>query len=327
MSSLTRLLLSLGVLHAGVVFVDSSTVKCELTPTTQDDLLTIEYRVGGKRLHLIVDTGSASTVLFGTHPAGSGHHLRVPFQHSSVDISALDSDPIAGFLACKNTHIPISKPSTLISVKDADTSSSSFKGLDSIAHGIIGLGQEALRVVGGPEPFLFSPHVPAWSTVRISRGRIEFDRRNGLLPLHVMPVVSRLYWATDVMDLYVGAHLIDITGIVAVFDTGSNFFGLSPLLHRAVTNRISASRCSDAINLSMLSLNGSPVRISYEPTDYLAGPGCGNLAIQTILQSGFGDINTREVFIIGTRGLGQRTMGIHKGDPAKSEPGFLISFN
>lgn len=288
---------------------------CPLQHSRKDELLTVQYQPDpGKILNLIIDTGSAGTILFDHSANGLGDTVgSVAFQGYRIGLVHSHN---RGSLICQGSNLDITRP---------DVTTGFNSGLDSVADGIVGLGQRALQRALGDEgalPFLFSESAPAWSSIYICQNDIRFvSGQHFRRPFNYFPLVSQYYWATSIASLLVGSNELVTSSTAVVFDTGSNFFGFSPTLFVDVTRDLFNNSCKDDL---VLNIHGQEVKFS--PAEYLVEDNCGDFAIGEIDPSPLGDLSRSEVMIVGTRGLRIHEFGIHKGTSSRNDV-LSISFN
>lgn len=284
---------------------------CPLQRSRKDELLTVQYQPDpGRILDLIIDTGSGGTILFDHSANGIRDTVRsVGFQGNRIGLVHSHN---RGSLVCQGLHLDVTSP---------DLTTGNNRDLETVADGILGLGQRALRE-DGALPLLFSPSAPEWCSVYISQNDIRFVADQHLRgALNYFPLVSQYYWATHLGSLLVGSAELVTRSTAVVFDTGSNFFGFSETLFVHVTEGLSKNSCNDDL---VLNIHGQEVR--FMPEEYLVAGSCGDFAIGKIDPSPLGDLSGSEVMIVGTRGLRNHEFGIHKRTSSRNDV-LSISFN
>lgn len=286
-----------------------ASIECPLR-SNADELLLIGTE-------LIVDTGSADTILLG----GSGmvESLgRIEYQGLSFR-EARASRPVV----IEGCSAPLLVPRA----HEAE-----MLGGRPMGKGILGLGREKLG-----DSMLFSPELAAWNTLSIqvapTGGGMLILKDANLRPVKpTLTLNSMYYWSTDLNEIHIGTFPVKPTRKTAViFDTGSNYFGISPGLYETVTEALLKDDCHPQLTLTVKSTTGEHVKLSYNSNIYAQDPapelryGTCSLAIGKIDQRNFGDLANHDIVIIGTRGLKGKTLNIHKS--SKNEYGFLISIN
>jgi hypothetical protein len=171
--------------------------------------------------------------------------------------------------------------------------------------------------------FLFSSDAPDWTYVAIhmtsSEGYLIFGSGEDKTNEGRVPVVSDYYWAADILSISIGGSKIDRQNVVVIFDTGSNYFGVSRGILRSLITKIQDKECRDELMLQMT----DSVHVSFAPEVYTRNGQCDDLAISEIDQSRFGDLASREVIIVGTRGLRGKTLIINR-DSSKKDSFYIL---
>ena len=284
-SCMMKALVLLGIFAVGV---RATFVECPLAFNDQELLVMVGP------IAMIVDTGSSETIVFGK--AGSSEYF-VDYQDMHLGVSPL------GSVAFNGCSAPLVVPHV----------SQSEGGLGG---GILGLGRAKLG-----NAFLFSQDAPRWKTMSITvdKNKSMFVLLDSNLRVgeFLLPVNSQYYWSTPLESITVAdARLLGTTSVI--FDTGSNFFGLSPGIYKSITDAIIRDGCK-----SDLVLEFGGVTLAYPPSVYSINASKCQLAIGEINQEKFGDLSNQEIVIIGTRGLMGKTINIHKS--SKNEYGFVMS--
>ena len=296
---------------------------CPLVSSRMDGLLTVPVtQPDGSLLYLIVDTGAAGPVFFGpAAPAAAGTSL-APIEYQQGEVGAVHPHIVAGSgmsLAC---DLRLALPNAVIGEP-------SPPDLRDVADGILGLGGPGF---GESSSFLYSKNAHPWSSVSITipstmTGPALHFRKQHLRTTvsQSVPVVSDYYWAADLNGIRVGDEPIaGLSNMVVVFDTGSNFFGLSPELLDKLRAAVVKSGCVKPISISLQ----SNVNLSFGPEQYTIERNCNDLAMAAIDRSRLGDLAQKNVLIVGTRGLEGKTLNLHRQSvTSKSGPKSRLGFN
>ena len=257
---------------------------------------------------LVVDTGASNSVVFeegGKQRSRPISSASKKVQYQEISVEANESDR-------KIQLVCWPKP---VEIGNVLVSTGGLGGPMNV-EGILGLGRAHTT------PWTsFSVQVPAdageTGTLILTTSHLR-----PVPPSNLLPLCSHDYWATTLVGLKIGAQPIVLPGgpTAVVFDTGSNFFGLSSALFKVVS--IDLSGCP-APTLTVILAGG--VELVYESSSYSEDPECGSLAVGEIDQKSLGDLAHGEVFVVGTRGLRGKTLSIFKS--AKSEFGFVMAVN
>jgi hypothetical protein len=282
-----------------------ASIMCPLVSSRMDGLLTVPVaQPDGSYLHLIVDTGAAGPIFFG--PAAPVGPSLASIEYQQGEIGSVRPHILAGSglsLACDlRLAIPnavIGEPTPL--------------DLRDVADGILGLGGPGF---GERSSFLYSNKAVPWSSVGITipsamtGPALHFRKQNLRTTVsQSVPVVSDYYWAADLNAIRVGDQPIQgLSDMVVVFDTGSNFFGLSPPLLDKLREAVVKSGCVKPISITLQ----SNINMSFGPEQYTIERNCNDLAMAAIDRSRLGDLSHKNVLIVGTRGLEGKNLNLHR---------------
>lgn len=287
-------------------------IICNLLPSFEDGLYTLPliHGDGDKAINLIVDTGSAGTMIFSKSepPLAKKDSSVFKFQNMQVGLIRPHSSS-SDYLDCSQ-KITLETP--LIGALNANND------ITNVADGIIGLGRLKLGTAKTSPPFLFSQYPPQWSTLTLSfpqspreNGKLTFSSINELHRNNAVPVVSEYYWAVRVLAI---SSITLEKPVVAIIDSGSNFIGLSDRLYQPVRDFVQNQLCPkrQGLDISLEGEGGHRALFFIERDQYAIGDACNDLAFTKIDSSKLGDLYDNDVIILGTRALAGKTVGIHK---------------
>jgi hypothetical protein len=285
---------------AGLQISAATVVTCPLVASRFDNLLVVPVTLqsNSQRKEFIVDTGSAGPLLFDSSDSDRPNEAITEFQ--GAQIGTVKQHQVLT-LACEPE----------ISITHSVAGAPNPRDLSGVADGILGLGGPGFGV---DNSFLFSQSTPTWNvaSVSISQGLASGTLKLSLQNIRpnksrLLPLVSKYFWAVEVSSIGIGSHALILTNpTTAVFDTGSNFFGLSPQLYKEFISMLKLTNCQERILLNLV----GEIQVVFEPSTFTLDNECMNLAISQIDQTKLGDISNHEVMVVGTRGLAGKAISL-----------------
>lgn len=284
-------------------------IRCSLN-LNPDELLTVPAVIGdSESREMVLDTGSFTNVVFGTQKRMAENNIsptELQFQILNVKKAFRSNQSVA--LQCERGRT-VPMPPTV------------FRAMQEPPSGLIG------GIVA------FSPKTLAkekWAQVAVSfpplgeniSPSLTFHSESNTHGVQI-PLNSYHYWSFRITSIRLGDTGILLTKPTSViFDTGTNYFGVSPGLWQSVT--LSLGQACTATSI-VLGTEETPDPLEFLHVPLMEGATCAP-AVFHIDQSRFaGALSHHEIILIGTRGLRGKTLSLHKH--TGKDPEFYLSLN
>ena len=353
--------LSFGSGFFGTVDPPEQILGCSLT-VTGDQLLSLPVGAGGVGdplstaqpyiVNMVVDTGAKHSLIFDPRipsqkrssysisPDGN----EVKFQTFVVEKRGVNTVPLSTTACNFVATIPQGSIEMAAPLKP-DYGLEAIQGLvglnlDAINGNSLFLTRpfEAIRSISIKFPSVLQPGVTSDGMMLIKSKKFAI---RGAYDGPYFHVNSRHYWSTIVTKLTIGKNKgnADIVipappgkNIAVVFDTGSNYFGVTDGLYADVQEAIRDGNAGFIIEMMRYfdtNTDSKPTPVSMKfPSDSMGNFNkdlIQGFLVEKIDQSQFDDLANFEIVVIGTRGLRGKTLSIFPNDSPAKVGEFLLS--
>jgi hypothetical protein len=331
-----------------------SVIVCKLG-ISRDQLLTFPIRSGYPTdplsvdspyvVDMVVDTGATHDLIFDPRVQAEKRNSysvspdggEIKFQTFVVEQRGFNTVPFIT-VAC---NVPVIIPQSSVTMAAALK-----QDPGEPIQGIVGFNQDSLR----DKTLFLTNAMPDWKSLAIEfppvlqpgsgSNAMVIMKQSGNIRGNTegpyMHVNSKHYWSTVVTELKVGNDaVIDPPKgkkITVVFDTGSNYFGASAGILNAIQDAIADGKLGLTIETAAyedIDTDSKPYPVTMRfPSNSMGNfekTLNRNFIVEKIDQSGFDDLATHEIILIGTRGLRGKKMSIFVKDSPPKSGEFAIS--